>query len=301
MKTATEMTTKTLVPWYGSNRSCADEAGREFEGLSWVGVAFAGGMSEIPHIGARSLVINDLHAHLINLGRVVASAELFPAFQWAVEGKLFHPTELAEAQQRCMEREAAMSAPSGDALFGDASIATPPGKPDLAWAIDYWVATWMGRSAKAGQPGEFRGNLSVRMNANGGDSAVRYRSATGSLPAWHRLLLRANFKQQDCFEFLDAVDDDAEHGLYLDPPFPGPGDLYRHKFTTEMHRRMAMKLAAFKHIRVVCRFYEHPLVRELYPQDKWTYRQIKGGKRQTNEDAPELLLINGPSLVRSAA
>jgi hypothetical protein len=294
-----DMTTKTLTPWFGSNRSCAAEAGRELAGLSWVGVVFAGGMSEIPFIGARSLVINDLHSALINLGRVVASPDLFPAFQQATEGKLFHPIELQDAQCRCLEREAAIENARGAGLFG--GPVTTCKVPDVAWAVDYWVAVWMGRSANAGTDGEFRGNLSVRMNANGGDSAVRYRSATGSLPAWHRLLLRANFKSQDCFEFIDSVGDEQGHGLYCDPPFPGPGYSYKHKFTAAMHRRLAEKLAAFQRTRVVCRFYEHELVRELYPASRWTFRAVKGGRTQANEAGAELLLINGESIAGQEA
>lgn len=280
------MTVNTLVPWYGSNRSCADQAGVELQGLKWVGVVFAGGMSEIPYIGARTLVINDIHSHLINLGRVVGSAELFPAFQQQTEGKLFHPVELADAQQRCLEREGRKPDLSN---------------PDIAWAVDYWTAVWMGRSANAGQPKEFQGNLSVRMNANGGDSAVRYRSATASLSAWHRQLLRANFKQQDCFEFLEEVGDEIGHGVYCDPPFPGPGDKYKHVLSDEDHRRLAERLRGFVNARVVCRFYEHPLVRELYPADRWTYRTVAGGKTQANKDAPELLLINGASYAKGVA
>jgi hypothetical protein len=52
--------------------------------------------------------------------------------------------------------------------------------------------------------------------------------------------------------------------------------------------------------RVVCRFYDHPLVRELYPEQRWTWRHLAGGRKQTNGDAPEVLLLNGPSRVAVA-
>jgi len=64
-----------------------------------------------------------------------------------------------------------------------------------------------------------------------------------------------------------------------------------------MHRRLADKLATFTTARVVCRFYDHPLVRELYPEQRWTWRHLAGGRKQTNGDAPEVLLLNGPSRV----
>lgn len=44
--------------------------------------------------------------------------------------------------------------------------------------------------------------------------------------------------------------------------------------------------------RVVCRFYEHPMVRELYPEPRWVYHAVEGGKKQSNGAAPELLITN---------
>jgi hypothetical protein len=41
----------------------------------------------------------------------------------------------------------------------------------------------------------------------------------------------------------------------------------------------------------VCRFYDVPLVRELYPADRWEWRHLEG-RKQTNEAAPEVLLVN---------
>lgn len=44
----------TLVPWYGSNRTLAENVGAALKGCSWVGVPFAGGMCELGHIEART-------------------------------------------------------------------------------------------------------------------------------------------------------------------------------------------------------------------------------------------------------
>jgi len=153
----------------------------------------------------------------------------------------------------------------------------------------YFVSQWMNRSAKSGTDGEFTGNLPVRWNANGGDSNTRYRSAVHSLVEWRRILQRCNFTVMDCFGFLERCDDSEGHGIYCDPPFYGPGERYKHTFTEDQHRKLAGVLATFQHARVVCRFYDVPLVREIYPEALWTWKE-QTGRKQSNEQAEEVLL-----------
>src|SRR5581483_2099678 len=60
-----------LAPWYGSNRMLAAHVGKALDGCSWVGLPFCGGMSEVPHIKARTIVCNDRHRAILNLAAVV--------------------------------------------------------------------------------------------------------------------------------------------------------------------------------------------------------------------------------------
>lgn len=269
----------TLVPWFGSNRMLAHEVGAELEGAKWVGIPFAGGMCEIAHIDATSIVVGDKHRHLINLARVVADDELRPKLIDHLRRAVFHPDELDQAQEWCKVNEPAASL-----------------KADLQAAYCYFVCCWMGRSHISGGEDEFNGRLSVRWNANGGDSNTRYRSAIKGLATFAKHSKRCNFDVRDALEFLDRVEDQARHAVYCDPPFPGPGDQYRHKFSIDEHRRLAKRLREFRNLRVVCRFYDHPLIRELYSSDFWTWRFLKG-RKQSNDESPEVLIINGPSLV----
>jgi hypothetical protein len=58
---------------------------------------------------------------------------------------------------------------------------------------------------------------------------------------------------------------------------------------------LAGVLASFERARVVCRFYDHPLIRELYPRELgWVWRRFTG-RKQSNAQAPEVLILNGPS------
>ena len=265
-----------VAPWFGSNRMLAHTVGEELRGCKWVGVPFAGGMSELLHIQASTIVVNDIHLDIINLAQVIAIPAAREWLQREASAMPFHPDVLSTAQNRCKE-------------------SPPPNEhPDCVRALWYFVACWMNRSAKAGTDGEFSGSLPIRWNANGGDSNTRYRSAVESLEHWGQIMRRCNFSTLEVSDFLSKVKDEPNHGLYLDPPFPGPGDNYKHKFTEEQHKQLAERLRQFQHTRIVCRFYDHPLIREIYPQDVWHWRFSKG-RKQSNETSPEVLIINGAS------
>jgi hypothetical protein len=284
-----EVSTKTLAPWLGSNRILAPIVGAELGDCEWAGVPFAGGMCEIGQIKARTILVSDLHRHVINLARVVQSETLRPALIKQLRGMFFHPDELDQNQEWCKAYQPVEEL-----------------KGDLQAAYAYFICCWMGRSHIAGTRDEFHGKLSTRWNANGGDSNVRYRSAIRALAEFGRIGRRCSFSVLDAFDFLPRCEDKAKHGLYVDPPFPGAGRKYRHNSgRTEVeekqwHTALRNELARFERTRVVIRFYDHPLVRELYSASKWTWVHLKG-RKQSNEAAPEVLLINGPSHTQKQA
>lgn len=269
-----------LAPWYGSNRSLAERVGTALAGLKWIGVPFAGGMSELLHLQANTIVVSDLHRHIINFAQVAADPDLNLALRKRLADLPHHPDTLAAAQESCRKRE------DGTRTGRDCP---------LWWACDYFVCAWMARNGKAGTGQEFDAGLSLRWDGDGGDSAMRFRRATESLAAWQEIMRRCTFQCLDVFAFLGKVKDRPKHGLYLDPPFPDVGSCYKHTFTDEQHRRLAKQLAAFRHCKVVCRFYRHPLVEELYPADRWKWTELTGGKTQTNAPAPEVLIENRPA------
>lgn len=45
------------------------------------------------------------------------------------------------------------------------------------------------------------------------------------------------------------------------------------------------------HCRVVCRWYDTPLIRELYPEGPWSWHRLVG-RKQTNAPGPEVLLTS---------
>jgi hypothetical protein len=237
-------------------------------------------MSELLHIQAPSVVVSDLHTHVLNLAAVIAHPGLNPQLRERLDGLPCHPDVLAAAQARCRERERCQD----DEWFG---VGLTTCEPDLDWAVDYFVCAWLSRNGCAGTKGEFNAGHSVRWDAGGGDSATRFRNATDGLAAWQGVMRFCSFVRLDVFKFLLEVKDEPEHGVYCDPPFPDVGDSYKFRFDEQDQRRLAKKLTGFKRLRVVVRFYDHPLVRAQHHHRRREGRVgHRAGPHQPHQEHP---------------
>jgi hypothetical protein len=263
---------------FGSNRTLAPKVGEILAGCDWVGIPFAGGMSELRYIEARTINVNDLHSHLIVLTRVMRCPEKGPKLYRLVRRFAFHPHELMGSQGECIRNASREPMSDAEEHYGIVN-----------WAAAYFVVGWMGRHGSALTDAEFTAGISTRWNANGGDSNKHYRSAIEGLRAWREILQRANFTCLSWEKFLSKCKDEPSHGIYCDPPWPDDGAKYTHKFTEQDQRALAAALDRFQHARVVVRYGDHPLIRELYPESRWTWLELEG-RTQTNSAKAEVLI-----------
>lgn len=270
---------QTLLPYFGGNRTNAKTVGDLLRGCRWVGIPFAGGMPELLHIDAPSIVVNDLHCHVINLAMVIQKDGY--SFADHLNSLPFHPLALEAAQARLNAGQSHV-----EAIVRKGSV-------DIDAARDYFVTQWMGRSGNAGTDKELRGNLSVRWNANGGDSNTRFRSAVDGIHAFSSVMRRCNFSCLDVFDFLARCNDTLDVGLYCDPPWPDAGAAYVHSVDDDQfHATLKRQLSLFTAARVVLRYGDHPLIRELYGNsDHWTLHECEGRKQSRSSQA-ELLIVN---------
>lgn len=291
--TTAPMKITALAPWFGSNRIAPERVGAEIGKVAWCGIAAMGGGPELPHIKTRGGVANDKHRNIINLARVISDPILKTRLRASLDGLLFHPDELLAAQRRLIDR--AESCRAG--LFNPSQ--SIPHEIDIDQARDYFVAMWMGRGAEAGKSGELDQPLSVRWTSSGGSSSRRFRSAIESLEAWHQVCLNWEFTCMDGLEFIDKAKDEPGHALYIDWPWPDAGKDYLHAVTDDFHRRARDRVLRFERTRVVIRYGDHPLIRDLYPEDRWTW--VRSDTRsQANTAVSEALIINGPSYTEPA-
>lgn len=293
-----------IVPYFGSNRMLASKVGELLGNRLWIGVPFAGSMAEIPYMQARTIIANDLHKWIINLARVMKDGVLGPKLYRRLRRRAFHDHELREAQMWCKAHEPrieVMDANINNSMFGNS--VNPNDSEyfycDLESAEMYFVSQWMNRSAKSGTDGEFNGSLPVRWDGAGGDSATRYFSAARSIVQWRSIFRKVNFLCMDAFDFINKVKDDeftfdkktrCPNGLYCDPPFPGPGEAYRHKMAESDFVKLERMLSAFNHVRCVCRFYhDDPMIRDIFSDSRWTWVELVG-RKASNKASPEVLI-----------
>jgi len=237
------MKTKSPLPWFGSDAGVAPQLAAMLDDCKHVTIPFAGGMSILPHLKAKAVVANDLHKYAIDFYDVAkdvygTSHEL----KLKCNDTLSHPEHL-EYALRCID----------DIESEDLTL--------RAWA--FWATCWIGRKGKGGTKNQ-GGKPSVRRTANGGNNATRIRSAAADLESWAEEFKRCEFTCEDFRECLLKIADRPDCGIYVDPPWFGAGDGYLHSFTEEDHRNLAYDLARFKESRIVIRYGDAPLVRELY-------------------------------------
>jgi DNA adenine methylase len=228
---------------------------------------------------AKMETVNDLHGDLINLARVIQGREGVTLYR-RLRRVLMHEDFVTEAKLQCRE----------------------PMQEGVDRAFWYFLHSWIIRNGTAGTQ-ECNQHFCRRFTSNGGAPARRLTSAIESIPAWRRRMRGVAILRMDAFEMIDRIEDKTGTIIYADPPYLKKGGKYVHDFDWLAHRRLAKLLARFQKTRVVVSYYEHPDLAQLYPS--WTKRDVyttkamvssgQRGERGGAVQAPEVLLINGPS------
>jgi len=298
-----EMKIKALAPWFGSKRTLAPRIVAQLGSHRAYWELFCGSLAVLFAKPACVMeTVNDLHGDLINLARVVKDDSLSVALFERMNRTAMHEDLHEEAADRYRDRG---NGPASEL-------------PNLERAYDYLLTCWLGRNGVAGTQSYNQG-FCVRYTANGGHAAKRFMSAIESIPAWWRRLQNVTILNRNARELLERIDDVPGTVIYLDPPYVAKGATYVHDFdgtvgtnglfpgrdTPMTHGELAQLAKRFKKTRVVISYYDHPIVRRLY--DGWTFEACPVTKSLVNQgarsrhseqpaQAPEVLIVNGPSL-----
>ena len=277
---------KALAPWFGGKRSLAAAIVAELGPHNAYWEPACGSMAVLfAKPPASHETVNDLHRDLVNLARVVQVEAAFALYD------RLHRTLMCEALVAQARRR--VEHPCQGEL------------PDPERAYWYFLTSWACRNGVSGTA-QTNFQMAVRWTSGGGSGAVRFRSAVESLPWWHRRLRGVEILCRDLFDVLPRIADEAGTAIYLDPPYFHNGarcgsQKYLYDFAGGDHERLAEIARRFVRARVVVSYYDHSRLAELYPG--WTRREVfrqknlhvqnrRGSKKV---EAPEVLLINGPS------
>ena len=229
-----------------------------------IGIPFAGGLSELPFMNARQLLVNDKNAHLFNLYHILGSHHVL--FQARLEQQIYHPKSIEAAKQGILSTN------------------------DFERAVSYFLINWMSRCS-GGTDAELSGSLAMRWTASGGSSIARWNAAVEGLPKWAEIIRsKCECTCLDWREFAKKWKNRKGHALYLDPPWIDAGDDYVHKFTMLDHIEMAAWAEEQTECRVVIRHSDHPEYRKLY-RDGWTFIPVDAVNQAGNKTG-EVLIVN---------
>lgn len=269
------MKTKSALSFFGSDSEVAGELAALLDHCNHVTIPFVGGASILPHLKARAIVANDLHAAAINFYRVLsghAGEDCRLALIQKCTHTLSHPAELVAAQLELMADQP--------------SFQYMPARQ--AWA--FWAMCWIGRKGKGGTK-HMGGMPSVRRTAQGGTNASRLRAAANDLHAWAEHFERCEWECLDFRELIPKVADRPRCGIYCDPPWFGAGENYLHPFVVQDHVDLRNALSRFDYTTVLVRYGDCHEVRQLY--DGWHIIEASS-RTQSNAVKGELWILNQP-------
>jgi DNA adenine methylase len=303
---------KAIAPWFGGKRTLAPLIVQELGKHGQYFEPFCGSMAVLfAKEPSQKETVNDLHGDLINLARVVRQETSAEALYEMLQRAMFCEALLEDARAY-LESTPVPADPTSDELGCDAIYTS-----SILRAYWYFLASWMGRNGTAGTA-RLDYQIAVRWTKGGGSPTVRFRNALESLPAWHKRLRNVVILRRDAMEIIDRFEDVKETAIYADPPYEavtrstgaiknGRGGKYLHEFDHSAgmfgddHQRLADILHGYRHARIVVSYYDCQRIRELY--SGWTFvehtRQkhlhVQNGRGAGLKEAPEVLVINGPS------
>lgn len=276
-----------LAPWFGGKRTLAPRIVEELGPHCAYWEPFCGSCAVLfakPPLAFET--VNDLHGDLVNLAMVVASPRYI---------------DLVDLAYRTLAAEDLFRHHRGELAIPFTPPASPAGVEDrhVARALSMLVVSWQGLNGTAGTR-SYNQHWSVRWTPSGGRWG--WTKMPESIPFWHQRLRNVTILHRDAFDVIENIGDRNGVAIYCDPPYLKKSDKYEHDFAPADHERLAAALARFRLARVVVSYYDHPRLHELYRG--WTLRALpirqnlkhSAGNRAGVAMAPEVLLMNGPSL-----
>ncbi len=313
------MKIRAIAPWFGGKRTLAPDIVTELGKHTQYFEPFCGSMAVLlAKEPSQKETVNDMHGDLINLAEIIQQQSCAELLYDRLQRTLFSEQLLDDARLQ-LDRLPPWEVSPG---YRDAG--------QLAKMIDraywYFLACWMGRNGTAGTA-RLDYQIAVRWTKGGGSPTVRFRNAIDSIPAWHERLRNVVILRRDAFSILDRFEDCVGTAIYADPPYAtetrgkgkavknGRGGKYLHEFKhgqpsglfkedeedSDHHERLATILRGYKKARIVVSYYDCDRVRELYAGwtflDKTMNKQLhaQNGRGARVKEAPEVLIVNGPS------
>lgn len=336
MTQSENMTITALAPWFGGKRNLSGDIVAELGEHRAYWEPFAGSMAVLLSKPPCSMeTVNDLHGHLVNLARVVRDSELGPRLYRMLRRTLMHEEFFAESDGQVREEERLNYFSQGiegiDRISKGRQLMAA-----YDYFLVSWMGRNGTAGTPASHKGTFcvrytnRGGHAGRRWSGAVNSIPAWRRRLADVTIIRRdafelieriadeervaiycdppyLVKGARYLHDDNVGRPASVSDAEWSETVALCRRQGPDLAALPPERQAWHLLLARRLSRFCKARVVVSYYDHELLSALYPAiDGWHCRRLKAAKAMVHAgqrgnsgrvDAPEVLLINGPSLV----
>jgi hypothetical protein len=268
------MKTKSALSYAGSDSESAETISRQFNHykIRHTSIPFFGGGGIVRLLKSRTIVANDKNALAMNFYRVLTGR---------------HGDSDKESLIRCCN--STLSHPD-EIFLAEKTLADPENQTVVQKAWAYWALCWIGRKGKGGTD-KIGGPPSVRWSAGGGANGSRIRAAAGDLKEWANEFERCDWIEKPFEEAYEKFKDHDDNGIYSDSPWVKKGFSYLHDFGIPDHKTLAEYNSRFDKSLVVVRYGDDSLIRDLYQEPKWKWKEVET-KNQVGNAVKEVLISN---------
>lgn len=234
---------------------------------------FGGSGAVTLHSGFKKRVYNDINGDIVNLFRVMADSNLRP--------QLLRRLKWTPPSRQVFEEDGELF------KLGGYSFTNVECSVDRARMTFYrHIFCFGGKTRCGGFAISFKDCKHVK-------EVSKYHNVLKSFAVFGRFFSHTVIENLDFADLIEKYGDKEHVVIFADPPYPDFSMYYSDNLSACRHRELASLLIRTP-APVVCTFYDHPLIRELYPAELWLYKVEIGNKNSIqggNKSADELILI----------
>ncbi len=269
---------KNFIPYIGGKYNLVDQISKRLHatGKKCLVDVFGGSGAVTLHSGFKKRIYNDINGDIINLFQVMADIEgrklLLKKLKWTPPSRQIFDTD------RQIHKK-------GGYNFGLVNCCVERARMTLYRHI----FCFGGKTRNGG----FAVSTKDRKNIK---EVRKYQNVLRSLSDFGEFFSNTVIENLDFKKLIEVYGHKENIVLFIDPPYPGFSSYYSDNLNDYEHEQLAIMLLKVP-APVICTFYDHSLIRKIYPIDAWKYEIVNGNKNSKqggNQDTEELILTKNP-------
>ena len=252
---------KTFFPYIGGKNKLAGEISKRLHatGKKCLVDVFGGSGAVTMRSGFKKRIYNDINGDLVNLFRVMADEKgrmvMLKMLKWTPPSR------------EIFDKDKAIHKSNGYS-FSSVSCSRERARMTL-----YQHIFCFGGKARSGG---FAVSVDDRQNIK---EIYKYQNVLKELSMFGKFFSNTMIENLDFTDLIRKYGHKENTVFFVDPPYLGFDTYYSHNLSSHQHETLAIELLEIP-APVICTFYDHPLVRKLYPEELWKYEIVQGLKNR---------------------